>query len=195
MLEQLVEIDRSLMYLVNRTWANAFFDFLLPILRNVYTWIPLYIGLIALVFYKYKRAGWIILIFTALTITLSDRSSAGVFKPGFQRLRPCHHPTVQQHITLRLKSCGGRYGFVSSHAANHFALALFLSMVLRRKIASWAIAALFFWAAAIGYAQIYVGVHYPADVLGGAVLGCLIGYLCARVCKIALQKLTGPDPV
>jgi undecaprenyl-diphosphatase len=106
--------------------------------------------------------------------------SSRIFKEGFERLRPCNDPFFFEHVRLLLKSCAGGYSFTSSHAAYHFGMATFLSITIYHSFKRW-IYLTYLWAFFIAYAQIYVGVHYPLDVLGGGFLGVLAGLLTATV--------------
>jgi undecaprenyl-diphosphatase len=96
-----------------------------------------------------------------------------VFKYGFDRIRPCNNPDVQSHLRL-LVGCPGGFSFTSNHAANHFGMATFLFLTFRHLFKNWMLLA-FLWAASIGYAQVYVGVHYPSDIAGGMALGIIFG--------------------
>ena len=97
-----------------------------------------------------------------------------VFKHGFERLRPCNDPEFTDHVRLVIKHCGGGYSFLSNHAANHFGMAVFFFITLRHVFRKWAWL-VFVWAGLIAFAQVYVGVHYPLDVLCGALLGMVFG--------------------
>ena len=145
-------------------------------LTAMWPWIPLYLLLLYLVIKQYgKRSVWVLLA-VALVILCSDQLSAHVCKPLFQRLRPCYHPDLEGMIHLPRGLAGGRYGFVSSHAANTFAVATFLTAVLRknyRRIGWW----LYGWALISSYTRIYIGFHYPGDIIAGAVLGVFIGWI------------------
>jgi membrane-associated phospholipid phosphatase len=190
MIQELVEFDRYLMVLINKTWSNTFFDWLMPVLREPRTWIPLYAFFIFYTFRHFRRNSWVIILCAALSVASADRISSGLFKPGFKRERPCYHPAMQEKIELRKKSgCGGRYGFVSSHASNHFALAVFLLFAWRKRAGAKVVCLLLFWAAIVCYAQVYVGVHFPADVFFGALIGIFTGYFFVAVNKFILRKL------
>ncbi len=108
----------------------------------------------------------------ALVIFLADRVSSGVFKPLFHRFRPSHEPTLEGLVHLVNGYAGGRYGFISSHAANTFGVATFLGLLMR---SSRMTTVLFCWACLSSYSRIYLGVHYPFDILAGATWGCIAG--------------------
>jgi undecaprenyl-diphosphatase len=121
------------------------------------------------------------------TILLSDQISSSVVKPLFARLRPCNDPDLSTQVRLLLDGCGAGYSFTSSHATNHFALAIFLTVTLRQWIGKYTWV-LYLWAASIGYAQVYAGVHYPFDILAGALLGTGIGWFTGNF----YQRNLGP---
>lgn len=106
---------------------------------------------------------------------VSDQVSVQLFKNVFERLRPCHNPDINTMIHITGK-CGAKFGFVSSHAANSFALAVFVGLLLKRHY-PFIVTGMLFWAAVVSYSRIYVGVHYPGDILGGALLGSVIALL------------------
>lgn len=176
MLEQLLQWDTELFLLINKDGGNAFFDWLMPVLRNKFTWIPLYI-IILIAFYKLYnlKNTFFILVFTAAMVVVGNTLLADTAKHSFKRLRPCQEESLKEKMVERV-GCGGMYGYFSAHATNHFALALLFSLLLKKRF-RWATFALLFWAAAVSYAQVYVGKHYPLDILTGAVVGCLLAYL------------------
>jgi undecaprenyl-diphosphatase len=173
MLETLRHIDHSLFHFVNHDLANPVLDLLCPVFRNKLTWLPLYVILALLFYKKYGRQVLWLAAFAALTILLTDQLSSSLIKPLTHRLRPCNNPEV--NARLLLDYCGAGYSFVSSHAANHFGIAAFLLPFVQRKVLFGSL--LFVWAALVSFSQVYVGVHFPADVLGGAILGSVIGAL------------------
>lgn len=188
MLENLLHMDYALFDFINQTLSNAFFDMIMPYVRNKKTWIPFYIlGAIILVKFKGKT-GLIVILGTLLAVGLADGISSHVLKPFFERTRPCLLPEFSNHVNLIVERCSGAYSFPSSHAANHFAIASFLSLVLYKEAKICPIV-LVLWASLICFAQVYVGVHFPSDVLGGALLGGLIGLLVAFLYKIAHKRL------
>ncbi|MBK8657471.1 MAG: phosphatase PAP2 family protein [Bacteroidetes bacterium] len=171
----LQELDYFLFQLINQQLANIALDIICPVARERLIWFPIYV-LVA--FFLYKRYGkqaiWIGAL-AVITILLSDQISASLIKPYFHRLRPCNNPEIKQQVRLLVDTCGSGYSFVSSHATNHFALAVFLSFVTVEK-KKW-LPILFVWASFIAFSQVYVGLHFPADVVVGALLGMAIGLL------------------
>lgn len=175
----LQHFDEKTLELVNNRMSNPLFDELMPFLRNSMHWIPLYLFLLvfALLNFRGKGAWWSI--FFLLTVGLTDYIGTHLFKYGFERIRPCNIPELASQLRLRV-ACPSGYGFMSNHAGNHFGMATFIFFTLNRLIPRWAWLA-FVWAAFIGYAQVYVGVHYPLDVLFGMLWGFTAGYLTSRV--------------
>ena len=178
----LLSKDQALFSLINGTWTNSFLDGILPWCRNASNWYPFYAVLLVYLFIKWGKATWKWLLFALINLTLTDQISSSIFKPLFHRLRPCADPLMNGKVRLLLDHCSGGFSFTSSHAANHFGLAMFLFISLNPsfKKYTW----LFFvWAAMIAYAQVYVGVHYPVDVLAGAMIGLMVGKLNGNIFK------------
>ena len=173
MLNQLIQLDQQGFHFINEGLSNPVFDVLMPILRNRFTWVPLYLFLVFIWAKNYgKTAIWMVL-FLLLCFGISDYTASSIIKPAVARVRPCNDLTLTVN---NLVPCGSGYSFPSSHAANHFALALFFIVVFYQRWKPVLPLALI-WAASIGFAQIYVGVHFPIDILAGSLLGALIGYL------------------
>lgn len=185
MLDQFIKWDLSAFHLINGVWHSPFLDFLMPWVRNKYLWAPLYLFLIAFFLINYKRQGALALLYLGITVLFCDQISSDIIKPWVQRLRPCHDPLVKEQVRL-LAGCGGPFGFTSSHAANHFGVAVFLGTLMRYKKFVFPVALL--WALIVCYAQVYVGVHYPLDIAGGALLGAVIGGLMFMLGKRHLRK-------
>jgi membrane-associated phospholipid phosphatase len=182
MIEHLLQLDRHLFYFINHDMANPFFDWLMPILRNARSWIPLYIIIIAFCLWKYKKQGFVIIVLMALSAGVADFTSARLLKQEVQRLRPCNDHALSKTAILRVNGCGTGYSFPSTHATDHFAMAIFICFVFYRRwrwIWFWAI----LWAGSICFAQVYVGVHFPVDVLAGALYGFLVGWLMSLLFK------------
>jgi membrane-associated phospholipid phosphatase len=173
----LLNFDRHLFYIINHDLSNSFFDGLMPLLRNPKFWIPLYLFIIVFCIWRYKRQGVILVIFLALAVGFADFSSASIIKPMVNRLRPCRDPITAITDISRV-ACGTGYSFPSTHATDHFTIAIFLGWLFFKRY-KWVLWAAILWAAVICFAQVYVGVHYPLDVTGGAIYGALIGILFA----------------
>jgi undecaprenyl-diphosphatase len=175
MMEQLLTLDEQLFLLLNRQ-HNTFFDPIMYWASNEFFWIPMYILLFIFFLRRYGSFAWYIFICIALLITSSDQLSSNLIKNLVERPRPSHALPLIGKVHLSKAGPGGEYGFVSSHAANTFALAIFLGLLLPpqdRGIKYF----LFGWAALVSYSRIYNGVHYPGDILGGILLGGLLAYL------------------
>ena len=172
--KKLVQWDQSLFISINSEWTNPVFDVVLPIMRNSFIWYPVYLFLLIFVLLNFKARGLWWAVFFLSTLALTDMTGTYVFKHVFERLRPCSDPEFFTHVRLLLKQCAGGYSFTSNHAANHFGMATFFFITFRHLFKIWAWIALC-WAAAICYSQVYVGVHYPLDVLSGAMLGLAFG--------------------
>lgn len=177
-MEKIAQLDRWLFKQINTAGENALFDWLLPPWRTPSFWIPAYAILLALLIYRFRqKAAWWIF-FLIATVGLVDLIGNQFLKQTFQRLRPCNEPLMAGEVFLRIPACGTGYSFISNHAANHFAIATFMFLTLGKWLGKTGYL-LFFWAFVVGYAQVYVGVHYPADVLAGAVVGTAVAALFA----------------
>lgn len=173
MIEQIKQVDEELFLFLNSLRADWLDPVMFQITETV-TWLPFYAILIFFIYRKDPASIWWVLAGAALSILLADQLTSGFMKPFFERLRPCHDPRWESQIH-NYGRCGGLYGFVSSHAANTFAVAMFLNLKLKGKLPylPW----LFLWAAVISYTRIYLGVHYPLDVFLGALIGLSLGFL------------------
>lgn len=169
-------------------WLNSFhldtLDSIVLQLTQTITWIPLYVVLLYFIYRIDSKSTLWILGGVMLTILLADQVSSGLMKPYFERLRPCHDPRWEGMIHVYGR-CGGLYGFVSSHAANTFGLATFLTLKLGRK--QKAISWLFLYAIVVSYTRIYLGVHYPLDLFFGALVGVLAAFF-SWFCVVVIKK-------
>lgn len=171
-----MNLDQQLFYFINTTCGNPVLDWLAPFWREKLAWLPFYAFLMAFFLVNFKKNGLLVLLALAATVGTADFVSSSLIKKNIQRLRPCNDPFFVENVQLRLPQCGGGWSFTSSHAANHFAAAVFLSLIFGRK-PRWARPVLLGWATSISLVQVYVGVHYPADILGGAAVGILVGFI------------------
>lgn len=174
-MHRIFEADRYLFFLVNNKSHNAFFDALMPMIRNANFWLPLYLFLLVFALLNIRKSGWFI-VFMICTVALTDVLSSHLIKNWVFRLRPCQDPSLATTIRVLASYCPQSSSFTSSHAANHFGMATFASITLYPYAKNW-IYLTFAWAFAIIYAQVYVGVHYPLDVFAGALVGVLAGLL------------------
>ena len=161
--------DRELFLFLNGL-NSPFMDVVMSYVSGRLFWLPLYAVLLAGLIYHYRAKVVPVLLAVALCVTVADQISSSILKPLVERPRPCHSPFIGSEVHI-VDGCGGMYGFVSSHAANTFGLALLLWLLFRRRYP--AVAWLFAWAVLVGYSRIYMGVHYPLDILGGYIVGAV----------------------
>lgn len=184
MLQYLNKLDHELFVFLNGL-HHPFWDKVMVTASDKYLWIPFYALLLGFLLYQFRRKSYLLLPAIALTIGAADSISSALLKPLVGRLRPCHDASLNQLIYLA-NGCGGSFGFVSSHAANSFGLAMLVSLILEPRY-NWLKLLLFGWAALVSYSRIYLGAHFPGDVLGGALLGCLAAYVFGSL----FRKLAG----
>ena len=183
MLEQLLHIDTEILLVING-WHAPWADTLMWIISAKATWIPLYLLLIGLLVRRYRQPAstpikWlqkvpacvVMIVVIALAVGAADFIASGILKDWVARPRPSRVPELEGVLHLVNGYKSGQYGFVSSHAANTMAVALLFSLIWRNKIAT---VGLMLWVAANCYSRMYLGVHYPLDILGGLMVGCLV---------------------
>jgi undecaprenyl-diphosphatase len=180
MLDYLKNIDSQLLLFINGH-HNSFWDAFMWQASGKYFWFP-FILVIGYIIYKYRKQSWIIFLSVAVLVVLTDQISSHLIKNLVERLRPTHEPSLQGLIHIINNYQGGLYGFVSSHAANSFGLTIFFSLLFRNKFFTMGI---FAWTAIISYSRMYLGVHYPGDILGGM----LVGFLCGYMVFIIMNKI------
>jgi len=177
-------IDQAVFLFLN-SLHNPFWDEVMWVISAKLPWLPLYLFILIMLGIKYKNKFLIIFPVLLLTVTLSDQLSVHAFKEVFQRLRPCHEPALDGLVHIVNGKCGGKFGFVSSHAANTFAVAVLSLNLLRRK---WFVTGILAWAALVSYSRVYLGVHYPGDIICGGMLGAVIGYAMFKLYSLLENK-------
>ena len=180
-------IDSQLFLFLNGLHAD-WLDPIMIAITQMWVWLPIYLFLIYLTVKQYGKRCWLLFLAVGLVVLCSDQLSSHVCKPLFHRLRPCYNVDFQDLISLPKGMAGGHYGFVSSHAANTFAIGTFLTAALRKNT-KWIGWLLFMWAFLSSYSRIYIGYHYPGDILCGAVLGTLIGLIVWKLYQILEKRL------
>ncbi|RLD34683.1 MAG: phosphatase PAP2 family protein [Bacteroidetes bacterium] len=184
MIEVLDKLDQQLFLFLNGIHSTSW-DVIMWWISGKTSWIFLYLLILLALAIKYKWRMLVVILAVALGVVLSDQSSVHLFKEVFLRLRPCHQPEIEGLVHLVNNHCGGQYGFVSSHAANTFMLAILTSGLIKNKYFTWFI---FIWASVVAYSRVYLGVHYPGDVLGGALLGVFLGWLVLWIYRTIGRK-------
>lgn len=182
MIETLNTLDTNLFLFLNGVYNDYFNEFMWIVTRSA-TWAIIIVALLYVIFKKDWRQGIAIVVGIALVICLADQLSSGLIKPLVERWRPTHDPLIQNLVHVVNGYRGGNYGFVSSHAANSFGVALFLTLIFKRRLFTFVI---FAWALILSYSRIYLGVHYPGDIICGALIGLGSGYLVYWVYKWAV---------
>lgn len=183
MLEKLTQIDQHLFDLLNG-WGNPFTDHLMRGLSSTWIWIPVYLIITFILIRKNPRKGFLGVLILLLTLLLTEQLSVQAFKEVFERLRPCHDPDMKDKIRLVADACGGPFGFVSTHATNAAGLLLVSSRILKNKAFFFS---LLTWVLLVSYSRIYVGVHFPGDILGGFALGLVVGWFTFALYKYLLK--------
>ena len=190
LVEQILPYERETFLWLNE-FHNSFWDSFMWMYSGKATWIPLVLVGLGVFFYKTKwKQGVLLLLCMVLLGALCDQLSAGIIKPIFERLRPSHHPDFKDYVTIVNDYRGGRFGFISAHAANGFGIATFLSLLFKYRRFTVVI---FLWATLTCYSRIYLGVHFISDVIGGMLLGTLVGflvYLLFQYGRVRLLKQT-----
>jgi len=187
MLDSLINNDIELFLFLNNLGTTQWDGFWL-FMTNKYSAIPLYIILLFLT-YKYyglKRT-LLILVFVGVLITLSDQTS-NLFKYGFKRLRPCHDESILHLVRLVKDSCGGKFSYFSAHASNSMAVAILFGLLLKKHL-KYIFPFLIVWAIVVGYSRVYIGVHFPLDVITGFFFGTIYSIVLYNLFKFIAKKI------
>lgn len=187
MIDQILQYDTDLFLYLNNL-GNHTWDGFWMFYTTKYYWLPFYAVLVFLMFKRFTKKQFIlILLLVAFMITFTDQIT-NLFKHGLERLRPCHNEDIAGMMRLVKSSCGGKYGFFSGHASNSMSIAFFAGLMLKRYY-RYLFPILFIWAFFMGYSRIYIGVHYPLDVLCGMVFGTFSGVIFYYLFRYLSKKL------
>lgn len=183
-MEEIILEDKQAMIFLNNLGSSTFDPFWI-LVSEKWFWIPLYVIFLYFLYKNFNKKSLIyILLFVALGITASDQI-ANIFKFGFERLRPCHDPSLEG--LLREVKCGGKFGFYSAHSSNSFFVATYLTILLGKKIKQLPYF-LFVWAAIVAYSRVYLGMHFPGDIIIGAIMGILLALFFGTLTKKVIKK-------
>lgn len=185
----MLEIDEKILLAVNGWSGIPLADELMVFASSKWAWVPLYV---VLFFVLYRQIGqqrlWWFLLAVGMMIVLTDQGSVVFFKEVFHRVRPCHDQQLMLTLNLVSGKCGGQFGFVSSHSANVFALAVLIWNVLKENGSAWF--GMFVWAGAVSISRVYLGVHFPSDIFVGGLYGCTVGYLVFKLINPVIVQQT-----
>lgn len=174
MVEKILVYERDLFFMLNGS-DSPFLDRFMWLYSGKAVWLPLAAFILIVLLYKKKwRESILILLAIVLVVTFCDQFASHVCKPIFTRFRPTHHPDFMDQVKTVFDYRGGKYGFISSHAANAFGFATFMSLLFRYRLFIWTI---FLWAALTAYTRVYLGVHFISDIVPGAIAGVFFGWL------------------
>ncbi len=176
MIEYLIDIDQQALIAIN-SWHAPYFDQLMWLITSKLSWALILVAVLVAL-RRDRKLALLVIATLVLTILISDQISSGLIKHTVERLRPSHNPDIASTLHLVNGYTGGMFGFTSSHAANSFSVALVLSLISRyRRV----MVALMSWAVLQCYSRMYLGVHYPGDIIGGTVVGLLVGWMVYRL--------------
>lgn len=187
MWEELIQYDKELFLFLNNL-GNPTWDGFWMFVTNKFSAIPLYLTLLLLTYRQFGLKKMVLVLVTVAFMILVTDQLSNFFKYGIQRLRPCYDPDLNGLVRLVKKSCGGKFGYFSAHAANNFAVAFFFTFLLKSKFRYIGIF-LIVWGFLVAYSRIYIGVHFPLDVVTGALIGLIFSWLFTKLAIFAVEKI------
>ncbi len=189
--EYLNQLDHEFFTIVNGKGNVPALNGLMLVLRHQLTWIPVYVFILYLAFFKFRRQAPLFIVLFLITFAITDYLSVEVLRPLIHRPRPCNDETLKATINLLMPECGGRNGLPSAHASNHFGMSMFCFLAFM-KIFGKRYWILFLWAFLVCYAQVYVGKHFPGDVILGALLGIIVGSITGSIFRKFSSRTSMP---
>lgn len=191
MIDFLQNLDAQILLFING-FHSEFFDRLMMILTGKFVWIPMYAALLVMIINKFKvRSVILIILSLTLAIALADNICAEVIRPVFGRMRPSNPENpLSAYIHVVNDYRGGRYGFPSCHGSNSFCLAVFMSLVMRKKKFTLLIMG---WAVLHCYTRLYLGVHYPGDILVGGIIGSMCAFICYNLASYVAKRVASRE--
>jgi undecaprenyl-diphosphatase len=185
MYETIVNFDRNLFSLIN-SMNSPLMDSVMWWIADKFIWIPLYLLLAFFLYRKFGKPSLFMILFVALLIVISDQTSV-LIKNTFMRERPCHDEALSFMVHIVNNKCGGKFGFVSSHAANTMAVFTYLLLLARNSSKKVTIVTAI-WVALVGYSRIYLGVHFPADIFGGWLVGIVSAFVTYIIYRLIFES-------
>lgn len=177
-IENLLPFERDWFLALNGS-DSIFLDNVFWTITGRYIWIPMILLLLFMFFYKSRwQEGALLTVFFVLVFVACDQVASSIFKETFQRLRPTHHSDFKDIVDIVRGYRSGGYSFISGHATNSFGIAVFLSLVFKSR---WLTIPVYIWAMLNAYSRVYLGLHFISDILAGAIIGTLLGWLIYRI--------------
>lgn len=190
-METIKNIDNWILFWINDHHTPAL-DFVMWWLSDTWIWLPLYLAVIIVLYFKEGKNVLLLVLLIALLIIISDQLASSVFKNIFMRPRPSHTPLLQEQLRYLNSYRGGQYGFISSHAINVFSFVFFLLFTMGKKI-NILLIILFIWAAAVAYSRIYLGVHFLTDIVVPVLLSIPLAWSMSKLYFYILKKVKTPN--